>query len=278
MNENLNTPGNNPPEPPEFSTNQPQQPMEVHHHGHVHHKTKWKEYFFQFLMLFLAVFLGFLAENLREHIEEKKREKEYIKSLIVDLGVDKASINIMREKIAEQILGFDTLQTLFSSDLKNSPNDVYDCYYYSAYLQLSYPVNFNERTITQLLSSGNMRLIKTTGVADSLMEYFNIIKDVDVQKQMYVDHINKCTESMYNVYDISYLRRRVGPDDSLIFVTSDWSNIKLLSTDPAILSKLSASLEVTKLIIHGYKLYLELIDEKATRLRNFLQSQYHLEG
>jgi hypothetical protein len=36
--------------------------MEVHHHGHVHEKKKWKEYLFQFLMLFLAVFCGFLAE------------------------------------------------------------------------------------------------------------------------------------------------------------------------------------------------------------------------
>src|SRR5687768_14267296 len=38
------------------------QQMEVHHHGHVHEKKKWKEYVFQFFMLFLAVFCGFLAE------------------------------------------------------------------------------------------------------------------------------------------------------------------------------------------------------------------------
>ena len=36
--------------------------MEVHHHGHINEKKKWKEYLFQFLMLFLAVFCGFLAE------------------------------------------------------------------------------------------------------------------------------------------------------------------------------------------------------------------------
>ena len=41
--------------------------MEVHHHGHVHEKKKWKEYLFQFLMLFLAVFCGFLAEYQLEH-------------------------------------------------------------------------------------------------------------------------------------------------------------------------------------------------------------------
>ena len=42
--------------------------MEVHHHGHVHEKKKWKEYLFQFLMLFLAVFCGFLAEYQLEQV------------------------------------------------------------------------------------------------------------------------------------------------------------------------------------------------------------------
>jgi hypothetical protein len=48
--------------------------MEVHHHGHVHEKKKWKEYVFQFFMLFLAVFCGFLAEYQLEHMIEKQRE------------------------------------------------------------------------------------------------------------------------------------------------------------------------------------------------------------
>jgi hypothetical protein len=52
--------------------------MEVHHHGHVHHQKKWKEYVFQFFMLFLAVFCGFLAEYQLEHIIEHSKEKEYI--------------------------------------------------------------------------------------------------------------------------------------------------------------------------------------------------------
>ena len=59
--------------------------MEVHHHGHVHHQKKWKEYLFQFLMLFLAVFCGFLAEYQLEHTIEKDREKQYRAFMIEDL-------------------------------------------------------------------------------------------------------------------------------------------------------------------------------------------------
>jgi hypothetical protein len=59
--------------------------MEVHHHGHVHEKKKWKEYLFQFLMLFLAVFCGFLAEYQLEHVIENNREKQFIRSLEMTL-------------------------------------------------------------------------------------------------------------------------------------------------------------------------------------------------
>ncbi len=62
--------------------------MEVHHHGHVHEKKKWKEYLFQFLMLFLAVTLGFFVENQREHYVEHKRAKEFAKLLVDDLIID----------------------------------------------------------------------------------------------------------------------------------------------------------------------------------------------
>ncbi len=62
--------------------------MEIHHHGHVHEKKKWKEYVFQFLMLFLAVFCGFLAEYQLEHTIEKDRARQYIKSFYEDLKTD----------------------------------------------------------------------------------------------------------------------------------------------------------------------------------------------
>ncbi len=42
--------------------------MGVHHHPHVHHSKKWKNYLYEFLMLFLAVTAGFFVENLRKII------------------------------------------------------------------------------------------------------------------------------------------------------------------------------------------------------------------
>lgn len=83
--------------------------MEVHHHGHVHEKKKWKEYLFQFLMLFLAVFCGFLAEYQLEHKIEKDRELQFIKSLVTDLHDD---VKLLDEMIAFEHVGVAKLDTL----------------------------------------------------------------------------------------------------------------------------------------------------------------------
>ena len=58
-------------EPAEFKqpkiVQTPTENMEVHHHPHVRHSKRWKDYLFEFLMLFLAVSAGFFVENQREH-------------------------------------------------------------------------------------------------------------------------------------------------------------------------------------------------------------------
>src|SRR5688572_7848350 len=99
----LSTPQTNPSDPSEPEEKQDeslpepiQQPqlhkMDVHHHGHMHHEKKWKEYLFQFFMLFLAVFCGFLAEYQLEHVIENNREKQFMKTMVEDLEIDVRNI------------------------------------------------------------------------------------------------------------------------------------------------------------------------------------------
>ena len=78
----------------------PQENMEAHHHRHIHHQKKWKDYLFEFLMLFLAVFCGFLAEYQLEHVIEHNREKQYIKSFAEDLEADNV---YMEQRLAYSI-------------------------------------------------------------------------------------------------------------------------------------------------------------------------------
>jgi hypothetical protein len=262
----------------ELLTNQPLQPMEVHSHGHVPEKKKWKEYVFQFIMLFLAVFLGFLAENLRERGVEREREKEYIESLVTDTNNDFIISEGLEGLILEQIKKIDTLQTLFSSDLENGPdkeNNTRKCYALSSSVQTFYPEFFNERTISQLFSSGNMRLLKKQGVADSIMEYHSYIKFVEVQKQLYINSVNTCIQFMYNVYDISFIKS-IMYNDSLFIPNTEGVQLKLLTTNPSELKKFNALLEITKIVAFTYKGYLADMHRKAKGLYYFLKKTYDI--
>src|SRR6187399_833668 len=128
--------------------------MEVHAHSHTARK-KWTHYLWEFLMLFLAVFCGFLAENQREHMIEHQREKTYINSLISDLKGDTAIIKYVISFCVKKVQGMDTLAQLLNKDMLSNEEEK-ELYY----LNRSYAANvmfmiFNERTIKQLLNSGN---------------------------------------------------------------------------------------------------------------------------
>ena len=261
------------------STTKSNQEMEVHHHGHVHEQKKWKEYVFQFAMLFLAVFLGSLAENRREHGVEIEREKEYIESLMTDVDNDYKMSQDLEAAILQQVKNLDTLQSLFFSDLKNDPHKdslVRKCYDLSANVLTFYPAFFNERTISQLLSSGTMRLIKKQGVADSIMDYHSFIKFLEVQKQLYITSINSCFQSMYNIYDISF-SRSIMRNDTLFELDRTQMPVKLLTTDPTELKKFNAILETTKRIAFTYKGFLTEMVGKSDRLYIFLRDKYGTE-
>ena len=130
--------------------------MEVHAHTHTARK-KWTHYLWEFLMLFLAVFCGFLAENQREHIVERQREKKYMLSLVEDLKADTAFINNDIIDKWKKVMGLDSLiRNLYSKDIFSKQAEIYR--QFRSNNPILTPL-FNDQTIFQLRSSGNMRLI-----------------------------------------------------------------------------------------------------------------------
>ena len=153
--------------------------MEVHHHPHAPHgeKKTFKEYFLEFLMIFLAVTMGFLSESIREHFHERRQEKEYISSLVGDLRSDTAKINHYIPVLRSAYMGLDTLVT--QCYLPSNKMDTRKMYYsYHHYCRQWYDLKLYDKTLVQLKSSGNMRLISGKAVdslalLDDRMEYFN---------------------------------------------------------------------------------------------------------
>ena len=128
--------------------------MEVHAHSHTARK-KWTHYLWEFLMLFLAVFCGFLAENQREHMIEHQREKKYI-------------------------IYYDSLVYLLKNYQDSYLNDIY---FYARHAGRKTDFDYHNRTIQQLKSSGNLRLIRSNDAADSITIYDNEVINTVLDQQ-----------------------------------------------------------------------------------------------
>jgi hypothetical protein len=177
--------------------------MEVHAHTHTARK-KWTHYFWEFLMLFFAVFCGFLAENQREHMIEHQREKTYMNSLITDLKGDTATIRSVISFCITKFHGLDTLAQLLNKDVlaMNEEKELY-------YLNSRYAANvsfmvFNERTIKQLMNSGNLRLVRKQETSDSIINYYGQFMDViKGQEDVYGEMSKRLLFSTEEIFDRS---------------------------------------------------------------------------
>jgi len=244
--------------------------MEVHQHAHTARK-KWTHYFWEFLMLFLAVFCGFLAEYQLEHKIERDREKQFIQSFIEDLETDTAAINknlFFRKTKGDQL---DSLIDLLSEQkIKGYENELY---YLGRMLVRTSRFQSNDRTVTQLKYSGSLRLIRNEKAADSIISY-----------QKLVDII------LANQEDDRIERRAADPlltrmFDPFVFNTmlDEFNNINKPVNDPPLRSyDTSVQQDLAYCInqIKGsniiIKTRLELLNEKAKNIIEFLKKEYHL--
>lgn len=142
--------------------------MEVHAHTHTARK-KWTHFLWEFLMLFLAVTLGFFVENQREHLVEHKRELQYIQSFVEDMKNDTSEVNAIAPLRKERETSLDSLIYLLNT--KNPKQYSSSIYYHSRLLVRTYQFHSTQRTIQQLKSLGNMRLIRNKVAADIINKY-----------------------------------------------------------------------------------------------------------
>jgi len=247
--------------------------MEVHHHGHVHEKRKWKEYLFQFLMLFLAVTLGFLVENKREHYVEQQREKQFIRSLVNDVIADTVRINtIINQRLArEQRL--DSLTFLVNSDSSEVQTDLIYFYAVTAARSLAFRFIPNDGTMQQLKNSGAFRLIRNRTVADSIARY-----DVTVRNYLRQGDIEETLIQDYRIASAFIF-------DALVFdrILDRDNNVRLPVDKPPLLSFTKQNLQVWNYKMYsikannkGHRREARLLLRQAQNLLVTLKEEYNL--
>jgi hypothetical protein len=237
--------------------------METHaNHLHLAPGKKLWHYFFEFLMLFLAVFCGFIAENWREQLREHQREKEFIRSIVEDIKSDTLHSNRTLLQLKRIKAGTDSVLILLSSpEIINNSNDA--CRLWTKNLGLEVFVS-NDRTIQQLKSSGELRLIRNKAVSDRIMDYEQTLKK-------YYTQSNLMYSAVLDVTDYSQLFDFISLDKN--------KNIPVPLTEQGkkSLNQAYSHLQLWNRGLIGLISWLEEVNEEGTRLVTFIQKEYHLE-
>jgi hypothetical protein len=247
--------------------------MEVHHHPQVE-KKNFKEYFLEFLMIFLAVTMGFFAESLREYFGDREKENRYMYSLAQDLKKDTAALHYSIRRLSRDIKAGDSIINLFAKN-KLQQQDDNIILRLSISCALSVDIVFNDRTSSQLKSSGSIRLIKHKAVADSILQYWN--------NQIRLDQVHERFEAVrieqrkigfktFNWYKDYYTQ--VETTDSSIFNLP----VKAISNPGTLTEFINASSVLYNSGSTQYKLILQLQLDLATKMIAMIQEEYHFEN
>lgn len=149
------------------------------------------DHFFDFVLLFLAVFCGFMADNWRETISEHQREKIFIRSIVEDVITDTLESNKTLDRLKTMNIGIDSvLVELLNPETIENSNNVFRLWTKNLGLEVFVS---NDRTIEQLKSSGELRLIRKKEVSDRIMKYDQTLKKYYTQSNLMYNALTNLT-------------------------------------------------------------------------------------
>jgi hypothetical protein len=246
--------------------------MEVHAHTHTARK-KWTHYFWEFLMLFLAVFCGFLAEFQLEHKIEKKREKQFMKSMIEDLKTDTASILTLHLHRSSKLQMSDSLKRTI---IENKYSETGAAFYYWG-RNISRRVFFfsADGTIQQLKNSGGLRLISNTSIADKIIAYDVLYREIQRQQDLEEVLLNEYRIRAGRIFDAAIFSKMTNLGDTII-IEKPVGNPQLKDGSPALLNELANSLNYWAVASTRLLHLLKQLKEKAAVLIQLIKKEYHL--
>jgi hypothetical protein len=212
-------------------------------------------------------------ENQREHMIEHQREKQYINSLITDLKGDTVTIRSVISFCITKFDGMDTLAQLLNKD-KLSNDEEKELYYLnSRYAASIYFMIFNERTIKQLLNSGNLRLVRKQETSDSIINYYSSVDVVSGQEKVYDEMSKRLLFSAEEIFDRSASLIKMNPDSSFYQDIRE-EKMKLITKEKNVLRKYSQMVITAGAMLSSYLRMLFQMEKAGENLLFFLEQEY----
>ena len=236
--------------------------MEVHHHPHVE-KKGFKEYFLEFLMIFLAVTLGFFAENIREKITNRAIENEYMQSLVSDLEADTSAIS----QAIDEWSSANQDVVVIQQSLKARPVDVKTFYKSLSEDFWHFDLfKYDNKTVEELKSSGNFRLISNKKIENQIMSFDLDMNYLLTQEKDVKELMMESKQAEEKIADYSQIQFGNFNNDS---------SYSLLNNDPKLIGEYYNKLRAfNKLSVYHEFLFRQVL-VKAKNLLETIRKEYH---
>ena len=247
--------------------------MEVHHHPDLHHKRKkFREYFLEFLMIFLAVTMGFFAEQIRESFAQRRQEKEYMQSFYEDLSSDERKLPTLLKWVQTDIDISDSLKQLLNkADLNARANEAYvDLRFLIR--QLGIKIFVSERTISQLQNAGQMRLIQSKMVTDSILDYYKNVETISALQEASLAQKAKLRTLYPLILKSDDWDKVIARNSDKIINPKDELHFKALNPD--VINECLLEISDIKGIHNGFKYEVIDLKNQATRLKKLISEHY----
>jgi hypothetical protein len=230
---------------------------------------KFKNYFFDFFMLFLAVTLGFFVNNLSDDRSDRQREKQYMNSLVNDLINDTNQIREIHSDIKSRIAGIDSLLRVLENP--DQDNFIRYFYYYAVkYLNSASFFSGSDRTISQLKSSGGLRLIQKISVSDSIVNYYSLAENVKYNTEFCLNEFNKILDYEKEILYFKYLR--IYNIDSI----PHQKDLKLMVNDTVIINQFYNQVISYLSSLLNYNVLISELNNEAESLLILVKENYNL--
>ena len=221
--------------------------------------------------------MGFFAEGLREHLVNIKKEKQYIISVKEDLLTDTSFLSRLIPRAQLQLDKLDSLCILLNLAANKNTYDIRRLYY----LNFRYSFGLilfqqNERTISQIKSTGAFNLIENKACKDSITFYYNFydmaIQHEAVDVENWMSDLNKMSQKIFDYSLIKTFGFRGGAD---IFLNGSLPQ-KLISSDSVALKEYMNKVRSLMMMLDSH-LSLETSQlANAKKLISLVNKEYHL--
>jgi len=137
-------------------------------------KLNWRYGVSELVIVVLGVFIALAADGWRQQRVDRVTESEYIERLIQDLHLDTASVSNIMMQTEERARYCHVVLVAFDSEQRaESPSDFIEAVEYGNYF--SYP-SYSTTTVDELMSTGSLRLIRSTEVKEAVSRYYETIE------------------------------------------------------------------------------------------------------